>query len=66
MVLANAKLAAAPATPLPLSYHYTRIKSGILPLPYTAAAAPAVPAGPGDTGGLMLGRQLLTRIPCFP
>ena len=39
MLLANGMLPGAAATPLPLSYQYTRIKPGILPLPYTAAAA---------------------------
>ena len=65
MLLANAKLAAAAATPVPLSYQYTRIKPGILPLPYTAAAAPAAAVLPGDAGFWVLGRQLLTRIACL-
>ena len=30
LLLADAMLPRAPATPLPLSYHYTRIKPGIV------------------------------------
>ena len=39
MLLANGKLPRAAATPLPLSYHYTRIKGGILALAHLAALA---------------------------
>jgi hypothetical protein len=42
LLLTKGKLRGAAATPLPLSYQYTRIKPGILPVPYTAAGAPGL------------------------
>ena len=65
MLLAKGMRRAAAPTPLPLSYQYTRIKAGILPVPYTAAAAPGAAAPPGDAGVCLLARQMLTRIACF-